>query len=141
MTTIHSRKLFLMLATSLGLLTSAYAIETEQFVYSVENDEARVTGLTVAGQAAEMLSIPEKTVDGIPVTRIAYNAVRGAQCYGITIPNSVRYIADHAFYSCPNLIYLEIPPSVTNDIPEALVYDCPNLGEVAFWQDGETETV
>ena len=42
MTTIHSRKLFLMLAASLGL-TSAYALETEQFVYSVENGEARVT--------------------------------------------------------------------------------------------------
>ncbi len=56
----------LMLAVSLGLLTAAYALETEQFVYAVENGEARLTGLTVAGQAAEMLSIPEKTVDGIP---------------------------------------------------------------------------
>ena len=140
MTTIHSRKLFLMLAASLGL-AAAYALETEQFVYSVENGEARVTGLTVAGQAAEMLSIPEKTVDGIPVTQIAYNAVRGAQCYGITIPNSVRYIGSNAFYSCPNLIYLEIPPSVTNDIPNAIVYDCPKLGEVAFCLTNETSAV
>ena len=131
----------LMLAASLGLLTSAYALETEQFVYSVENGEARVTGLTVAGQAAEMLSIPEKTVDGIPVTQIAYNAVRGAKCYGITIPNSVRHIAGYAFYNCPNLIYLEIPPSVTNDIPNAIVYDCPNLGEVAFCLTNETSAV
>ena len=131
----------LMLAASLGLLTAAYAIETEQFVYSVENGEARVTGLTVAGQAAEMLSIPEKTVDGIPVTWIAYNAVRGAQCYGITIPNSVRYIGSYAFYSCPNLIYLEIPPSVTNAIPNAIVYDCPKLGEVAFCLTNETSSV
>ncbi len=131
----------LMLAASLGLLTSAYAIETEQFEYSVENGEARLTGLTVAGQAAEMLSIPEKTVDGIPVTQIAYNAVRGAQCYGITIPNSVRYIGSYAFYSCPNLIYLEIPPSVTNDIPNAIVYDCPKLGEVAFCLTNETSAV
>ena len=140
MTTIHSRKLFLMLAASLGL-AAAYALETEQFVYSVENGEARVTGLTVAGQAAEMLSIPEKTVDGIPVTQIAYNAVRGAQCYGITIPNSVRYIGSNAFYSCPNLIYLEIPPSVTNAIPNAIVYDCPKLGEVAFCLTNETSAV
>ena len=131
----------LMLAASLGLLTAAYAIETEQFVYSVENGEARVTGLTVAGQAAEMLSIPEKTVDGIPVTWIAYNAVRGAQCYGITIPNSVRYIGSYAFYSWPNLIYLEIPPSVTNAIPNAIVYDCPKLGEVAFCLTNETSSV
>ena len=140
MTTIHSRKLFLMLAASLGL-TSAYALETEQFVYSVENGEARVTGLTDAGKAAEMLSIPEKTVDGTPVTRIAYNAMSGAQCHGITIPNSVRYIADYTFYRCPNLIYLEIPPSVTNDIPTALVYDCPKLGEVAFCLTNETSAV
>ena len=131
----------LMLAASLGLLTSAYAIETEQFVYSVENGEARVTGLTDAGKAAEMLSIPEKTVDGTPVTRIAYNAMSGAQCHGITIPNSVRYIADYTFYRCPNLIYLEIPPSVTNDIPTALVYDCPKLGEVAFCLTNETSAV
>ena len=140
MTTIHSRKLFLMLAASLGL-TSAYALETEQFVYSVENGEARVTGLTDAGKAAEMLSIPEKTVDGTPVTRIAYNAMSGAQCHGITIPNSVRYIADYTFYRCPNLIYLEIPPSVTNDIPTALVCDCPKLGEVAFCLTNETSAV
>ena len=128
MTTIHSRKLFLMLAASLGL-TAAYALQSEQFVYTVENDEASVTGLTVAGQAAEMLSIPE-TVDGIPVTRIASSALRGAACHGITIPNSVRNIGSNAFYSCPNLIYLEIPPSVTNDIPtlknrsSALVGEC-----------------
>ena len=140
MTTIHSRKLFLMLAASLGL-TAAYALETEQFVYSVENGEARVTGLTDAGKAAEMLSIPEKTVDGTPVTRIAYNAVRGAACHGITIPNSVRHISGYAFYNCSNLIYLEIPPSVTNDIPTALVYDCPKLGEVAFCLTNETSAV
>ncbi len=48
MTTIHSRKLFLMLAASLGV-TSAYALEYEQFVYdTLDNGEARVTGLTNA---------------------------------------------------------------------------------------------
>ena len=140
MTTIHSRKLFLMLAASLGL-TAAYALETEQFVYSLDNGEARVTGLTDVGKAAEMLSIPAETAAGIPVTRIAGYALRGAKCYGITIPNSVRYIADYAFYSCPNLIYLEIPPSVTNDIPNAIVYDCPKLGEVAFCLTNETSAV
>ena len=141
MTTIHSRKLFLMLATSLGLLTSAYALEYDQFVYDkLDNGEAKVTGLTNVGKDAEMLSIPE-AINGIPVTRIAGYAMSGAKCYGITIPNSVRYIADHAFYSCPNLIYLEIPPSVTNDIPTALVYDCPKLGEVAFCLTNETSAV
>ena len=141
MTTIHSRKLFLVLTASLGL-TAAYALETEQFVYEpLDNGEARVTGLTDAGKAAEMLSIPEKTVDGTPVTRIAYNAMSGAQCHGITIPNSVRHIGGYAFYSCPNLIYLEIPPSVTNDIPNAIVYDCPKLGEVAFCLTNETSAV
>ena len=140
MTTIHSRKLFLMLAASLGL-TSAYALEYEQFVYdTLDNGEAKVTGLTNAGKDAEMLTIPE-TINDIPVTRIAYNAIRDAACYGITIPNSVRYIGSYAFYSCPNLIYLEIPPSVTNDIPNAIVYDCPKLGEIAFCLTNETSAV
>ncbi len=53
-----------MLAASLGL-TSAYALEYEQFVYSVENGEAKLTGLTNAGKAAEMLSIPE-TINDYP---------------------------------------------------------------------------
>ena len=129
-----------MLAASLGL-AAAYALEYDQFVYDkLDNGEAKVTGLTNAGKDAEMLTIPE-TINDIPVTRIAYNALRGAKCYGITIPNSVRYIADYAFYSCPNLIYLEIPPSVTNDIPPALVYDCPKLGEVAFCLTNETSAV
>ena len=140
MTTIHSRKLFLMLAASLGL-TSAYALEYEQFVYDkLDNGEAKVTGLTNAGKAAEMLSIPE-TINDIPVTRIAYNAIRDAACYGITIPNSVRYIGGYAFSSCTNLIYLEIPPSVTNAIPNAFVYNCPKLGEVAFCLTNETSAV
>ena len=52
MTTIYSRKLLLVLAASLGL-TAAYALEYEQFVYSVENGEARVAGLTNAGKDAE----------------------------------------------------------------------------------------
>ena len=127
-----------MLAASLGL-TVAYALETEQFDYSVVDGEARVTGLTNAGKAAEMLSIPETVGGSIPVTRIAGDAVRDAQCYGITIPNSVRYIGSHAFYSCPNLIYLEIPPSVTNAISNAFVYDCPKLGEVAFCLTNENK--
>ena len=140
MTTIHSRKLFLVLAASLGL-TSAYALEYEQFVYdTLDNGEAKVTGLTNAGKAAEMLSIPE-TINDIPVTRIAYNAIRDAACYGITIPNSVRYIGGYAFSSCTNLIYLEIPPSVTNTIPNAFVYNCPKLGEVAFCLTNETSAV
>ena len=142
MITIHSRKLFLMLAASLGL-TAAYALETEQFVYSYssDNSEARLTGLTEAGKAAEMLIIPAETATGIPVTRITREALRGATCYGITIPNSVRHISDYAFYNCSNLIYLEIPPSVTNAIPTALVYDCPKLGEVAFCLTNETSAV
>ena len=139
MTTVHSRKFFLMLAASLGL-TAAYANEAEQFVYSFENDEARVTGLTDAGKAAEMLSIPE-TFNGFPVTRIGAYAMSGAGCYGITIPNSVRHISGYAFNNCQNLIYLEIPPSVTNDIPTGLVYDCPKLGEVAFCLTNETSAV
>ena len=53
----------------------------------------------------------------------------------------MRYIGSNAFYSCPNLIYLEIPPSVTNDIPNAFVYDCPKLGEVAFCLTNETSAV
>ena len=139
MTTIHSRKPFLVLAASLGL-TAAYALETEQFVYSFDNGEAGVTGLTNAGKDAEMLTIPE-TINDIPVTRIAYNAIRDAACYGITIPNSVRYIGGYAFSSCTNLIYLEIPPSVTNAIPNAFVYNCPKLGEVAFCLTNETSAV
>ena len=140
MTTIHSRKLFLMLAASLGL-TSAYALEYEQFVYdTLDNGEAKVIGLTNAGKAAEMLSIPE-TINDIPVTRIAYNAIRDAACYGITIPNSVRHIGGYAFSSCTNLVYLEIPPSVTNAIPNAFVYNCPKLGEVAFCLTNETSAV
>ena len=140
MTTIHSRKLFLVLASSLGL-ASAYALETEQFVYEpLDNGEARVAGLTEAGKAAEMLSIPEMH-NGNPVTRISDYALSGAKCYGITIPNSVRHISGYAFYNCQNLIYLEIPPSVTNDIPTGLVYDCPKLGEVAFCLTNETSAV
>ena len=140
MTTIHSRKLFLMLAALLRL-TAAYALEYEQFVYEpLDNGEARVTGLTEAGKAAEMLSIPEMH-NGNPVTRIAGYALSGAKCYGITIPNSVRHISGYAFYNCQNLIYLEIPPSVTNAIPTALVYDCPKLGEVAFCLTNETSAV
>ena len=80
----------LLIATSLGLLTSAYAHEYEQFVYeTLDNGEAKVTGLTNAGKDAEMLSIPE-TINDIPVTRIAGYAMSGAKCYGITIPNSVN---------------------------------------------------
>ena len=139
MTTIHSRKLFLMLAASLGL-TAAYANEAEQFVYSEVDGEMKVTGLTDAGKAAEMLSIPE-TVNGNPVTQIGAYAMSGAECYGITIPNSVRHISGYAFNNCQNLIYLEIPPSVTNDIPTGLVYDCSKLGEVAFCLTNETSAV
>ncbi len=67
-------------AASLAL-TAAYATETEQFEYSVENGEARLTGLTDVGKAAVMLSIPAETAAGIPVTQIAGYALRDAKCY------------------------------------------------------------
>lgn len=89
-----------------------------------------MTGLTNAGKAAEMLSIPEMH-NGNPVTRITGYALSGAKCHGITIPNSVRHISGYAFSGCAALKSATLPEGLRSMGLQSF-FNCTSLGEVTL---------
>ena len=57
--------------------------------------------------------IPSST-NGMPVDSIGFTAFKGTSVTNVTIPDSVTYIANSAFYYCTRLTGITIPPSITN---------------------------
>ncbi len=86
-----------------GQCKCGYKIYTAGLEYSyMEGDkEYWVAGI---GTATDMeIIIPEKH-EGLPVTRISSSAFYGCKIYKITIPKSIEWIGDDAFFGCNTLV-------------------------------------
>ena len=77
------------------------------------------------------------TYKGSDVTGIGPSAFENTNLIGVTIPDSVTSIGDHAFRWCYNLTYMILPNSVTS-IGCNVFSDCMNLKSVTI-PDGVTE--
>jgi len=130
------RKLVLSALLLASAFQTAKAEQSGEWTYSVENNQATITGYTGAGGP---VTIPS-SVNGIPVvqvgsgevpiqgweygssitsisisqgiSRIGRYAFYGSSITSVDIPNSVTDLGEYAFYSCTNFTALRIPNSV-----------------------------
>ncbi len=104
---------FAMLFTvSAGIDFSAYAVITDNYWYSVQDDDTiKITQYT--GKDSEF-AVPA-SIDGYEVTVIgsfAFN--RSSTLVSVTIPESLKTIGSYAFKECSNLTGIILPDSIEN---------------------------
>ncbi|MCL2319754.1 MAG: leucine-rich repeat domain-containing protein [Treponema sp.] len=101
-----------------------FAQNVNEFEYKKENK-----GLTITGYKGsdKKVVIPE-TINGVPVTRIGYQAFAYNQLTNVSIPNSVKEIDTGAFYQ-NQLASVTLPDSLTA------------IGDIAFGFNKITEIV
>ena len=98
-------------------------IEKDGVQYVIRNEEASVTryvGTSTNLEIPTTIEINENTYDVINIEKWAFD--RSSSLISITIPSSVTYIGDYAFYGC-SALSITIPNSVTV-IRERAFYDC-----------------
>ena len=118
-----------------GVDTTLYAAWTDEqdaqyLTYTVDEDEITVTGYTGDGTSVKLPS----EIFGLPVTHITDKMFyENAGVASVTIPESVTYIGDYAFYDCNALtIYCEASSepsgwsSSWNSSDRPVVWDCNN---------------
>ena len=79
-----------------------------EFVYTIENDEAIITGF-IGNE--ENITIPS-AIDGYTVTCISDEAFASSSIKSISLPSTITKIGWFAFKNCSNLKSITIPSSV-----------------------------
>ena len=110
--------------------------ETDASSFTWTSDDTSVTITKYIGTATDVV-IPA-TIDGVPVTGIAYQAFdRCTSMTSVIIPFSVTSIGTRAFAECTSLTSVTIPNSVTS-IRDKAFTGCTNLTSITI-SDNVTE--
>jgi len=107
------RNLILSALIFVSAFQTAKAEQSGDWTYSVENNQATITGYAGAGGA---VTIPSE-VNGTPVVKVGggYPSTFGSpntSVTSVTIPNGVTIIGEYTFHTCRNLSTINIPSSV-----------------------------
>lgn len=112
------------------LARPACADQEGDFYYTVNGDEATITGLVNTNYAGP-LTIPD-TLGGLPVTRLGEMALADATSVtSVAISTNVSLIGAGAFYGCSAMTNVTIPEGVTV-IGNVAFYSCTALARVTI---------
>lgn len=104
-------------------------VEQGGLEYYVLNGQAYVVGVTDATLTSFVIPA---YIEGCPVTEIRAGVFKGnATVTDVALPNTLKLIADNAFYGCSALVTADIPNSVET-IGASAFYNCSSLKKVAF---------
>lgn len=100
--------------------------EVSDLLYTVENNEITITGIT---KSVEVLQIPSM-IDGVIVTTIGSYAFNGnTSITNILLPNTIVEIEEYAFIGCSNLLSINFEEGLNKIGTHAFAY-CPNLKSI-----------
>ena len=105
--------------------------ETSVSLFTFDNTDNgyAVTGYT--GSATQIV-IPAHDANGAEVTAIASGAFKNnTTLTSVTLPDTIRFIGEEAFYSCSGLLYVNIPEGVTQ-IKKSTFQLCTRLTRIRF---------
>jgi len=104
-------------------------MDSELFIYEIEENSAVVTGLTAAGLSAAYLDVPDR-LSGCAVRKIAPRAFYKSPCLtGVTLPDTVTDIGSYGFAECRKLSHVQMSLSVAV-IGDYAFYNCHSLQAV-----------
>lgn len=104
----------------------------QNFTYEVKDNEITIT--SYRGRKAVDLVIPSAIpteMGDLPVIEIGSASFFAEQITGVTIPDTVKFIGDSAFYGCSNLTKVTIGNGVTS-IGRGAFFDCHKLVSVVI---------
>jgi len=134
---IRKLPLLLLLGTALGAWDHAQGqampksptLPNYQFTYTTNNGGITITGVT-GNDAGLNLTIPS-TINGLPVTVLASNALAGGNFNIVSVPDSVTNIEDSAFSGCTNLGMITLGAGVVN-LGQKAFYNCSKLASITL---------
>ena len=105
------RRLFLLCFLLLFVLTGFAAAESDDFQYTVNEDNSSITIDAYTGSAKKVV-VPSE-ISGIPVTVIGEGAFQDqSQISKVTLPKSITRIESNAFFGCSALTTINLHKSV-----------------------------
>lgn len=130
-TTYHYR----LVATNAGgsafgndqLFTTLGLFSTGGHLFTYVTNDSTVTIVAYSGPGGDIV-IPSSIV-GLPVTAIGDRVFEDSSLTNLTLPNTLAWIGDSAFFRCIGLTNLTIPDSVTNIAGHAFKF-CVNLANL-----------
>ena len=116
---------------AIALIALVKYTQTPKYIWGLEKigDGWVITSTNKIGKKENgHLEIPAE-IDGKPVLKIGDLAFENCDFSSITIPSSVIYIGERAFYNCSSLTSIEIPNGIMS-IGNATFYGCSSLASI-----------
>ncbi len=115
------------ITTKSTVLTDVASNVFDETLYYKSNNDMFILGsvLVKCQNTMGAITVPEGVVS------ISDEAFNGGQVRTITLPSTLKYIGNRAFYNCTNLVSVSIPAGVT-EIGDQAFAICQKLGEVTF---------
>ncbi|MBQ8551201.1 MAG: leucine-rich repeat protein [Clostridia bacterium] len=111
----------------LGEATEPEIYTVDGVTYYIQDGEAVAT----AFDGSSVSVVIPATVEGYPVTRLVATFKNWTSLKSVTLPNSLTYIGESAFYGCTGLTSIEIPDSVIT-IENQTFFNCTSLSSIDF---------
>lgn len=119
------------ITTNSTVLTDIASNVFDETLYYKSNNDMFILGsvLVKCQNTTGTIVVPEGVVS------ISDEAFNGGQVRTITLPSTLKYIGNRAFYNCTNLVSVEIPANVT-EIGDQAFAICQKLAQVTFATSG-----
>lgn len=129
----------ILLSTILVFSSSAVAVTksgiyaNEDYIYEVTSDNTVTIHYYIGNES--MVTVPA-TIDGLPVKVVGERAFYASKCRILIISHGIETLMDEAFFYCPELMEVSLPPSLKT-VGFGVFRDCSKLKTVRFFGNSD----